>query len=594
MNKKDTKAFRDFEEKHSRAQTYMDEFFEEFNDYEDLYWSFIDESKHPYQAKVFDPMVFEKVERVTAHLAASMPRGSVMPADVMDALDNFGAVALDELFKYQWRNPKLKHQTKLVKLIKTFALFGTAFATLHWKYTRRKNSDGTYTIMCDQPNLEPLNIYDCFPDPSADSLETMKYFIHYDYTTIKALEAENRKVKGVSRYKNLDELKDRVKKDGTPSVDAYRGRTGPYREQEKDMTGTIKIGRMYTRNKWVSVAVDYNIVIENRDNPYIHGEMPILKVDDHEYPHQVMGIGEVQPIKALQKAINAIVNQRLDNVEFMMKPIFKVKDKSYRNSWKVKPGAFWNVRDMNDVEPFIFPDATANMFVQTTQYLKGSAEQALGTYDVLNKGVDNRTATEVKAVVGEQNARMRLKEFNVDQFISHMGTMWAQLNQQFITSERFIRIVGDEALQMLRNMEEVKPFTEVQGMDGVEYIENTENYIDGKPRFIDKEKYGFLGFTPEDIRGQYDFVVESGSTTVNDRVGERDDILNAISLLQNNFDMLQMQGININIRPLLEKLLKQLGINNIDDVFEKQEPMPQEGMMPPEAMPQEESLPLIV
>jgi hypothetical protein len=609
MATKDEKALSLVLEKFNDSKEKFEIIFQNFNEYEKLYFGHIDSTKTPWKSKVFDPETFEKVERMSSHLTASAPRGTVLPQDWKDVGDLFGATAINEIFKFQWNNPKAHMRRKITDVIKSMAMFGSGFGTLHWRFEQKDQKfevEGEVrtekVTTFDAPMFKPIYIYDAYPDPAATNIEDMQYFIQVDYTTMQELKAANKGVNGKGRYKNLEELAEAIKNDSTATEESFRTEVDRLKFQTSDsLKNRVKLYRYYSKEKWITVAADFDILIENRPNPYIHGELPIHKVDDHTYPNQLYGTGEVQPIASLQRGLNWMLNARIDNVNMAMNPMFQtVKGDKFAHTWKIKPGQKWMVERQGNVQPFQFPDVTANTHTQISNYFKDSIARTLGNFDVLtrNETSNERTATEVNAIEGEQNARLRQKEGNVDEFIKRLVDQWIKLNQQYLTANKMIRIVGREALDLFQTMESLRelPETELDPVTQQPLPQDPELEIESLPfktvtiegqtvpklQVSPDRQFGFLGLAPEDIQGNFDFKAESGSTTDPDSQREQENLALAIQQLQVLEPSLEAQGVTINYVPLATQQLLQAGVKDVDEVFQSAPPPEQlpEGGLP--------------
>lgn len=218
MSKEHRKLFKEIEDKYDYAYEELQPRFEKFNEWEDLYLSYLANKDNPWKSQVFDPESFEKVERMVSHLFATRPRGRFLPRE---GSDTKGVRVGDELFKAQWDKSGQNMQQKLMRVGRNIGIFGTGFGILTWRYERRQiktydeKSDSVkaqWKVTWDDPYFQDLYIYDCFPDPTAVSVEDMQWFIHNEYVTIDELEATNFKVKGEKRYVNLDLLKEKWKR----------------------------------------------------------------------------------------------------------------------------------------------------------------------------------------------------------------------------------------------------------------------------------------------------------------------------------------------------------------------------------------------
>lgn len=579
MTKTEREIYADFDSKYQAAKEELDKRFTDFNEFEDLYWGYLDNQKNPWKSSIFDPEAFEKVERVTSHLFASVPRGRVMPRDEKD--DIVKAPLHDELFRYQWTKPQQAMHSKLQRIGRSFSIFGTAFGLLEWRYEKAKkvfNGEAKNVVVWDDPYFKDLYIYDCFPDPAATCVEDMEYFILNEYTTLKALKAAN----VGKRYKNLGELELKVKdkKKNDASSDSYRNRVDDIQGLDSGIVkDRLLIRRMFTRDRWVTIVPDYKIVIEDRENPYWHGELPVHVLTNYEYPNQLYGRGELDVIRKLQKGLNNVLNQRLDNVRMILNPVVKtVANARFAHTWKFRPGQKWVMDRLDEVDQFQIADVTGNTFLNTVGYFKESMAKALGQNDIVGKSARqemNITATRDKLAAMEQNVRMKAKEAQVDAFIQRLVNQWIQLNQQFITNTRAVRILGGDNLKQIEEtMVEIDPVTgqnypKTEIVNGVE-VEKIQKTQDGT--------FASIYVSPEDLIGSFDFIVETGSTSVVDPVDEFQNMVTAVGLLKQAEQSLAADGTKVNYRPILEKQLYELGIKNTDGVFETLPQQPQAPM----------------
>jgi hypothetical protein len=436
----------------------------------------------------------------------------------------------------------------------------------------------------------------------------MQYFIHDEYVTLKQLQDTNHKYPGQQekRYKNLDLLKEKVK-DGAKSATSNTIRDNAIKVRKikrSEMKDRILVRRMYTRDRWISICPDYGLLIEDRPCPYAHGDLPIHTLIDHEVPNQILGIGEIDPIRTLSLANNQLINKRFDNVNKIIDPPFqaRVGALKHRHTWKMLPNYVWTVDQIGDVQQLNVPDVTGSTYIETRNDIKDAVSRALGRFDVLtrNESANNKTATEVKAAFTEQNARNKQKQNNVDMFVQRLATQMLQLNQQYLTKSKLIRIVGKEALSSFNNEDSLKEYQpKIDPVNDVPILSDDNTPIlekqikktmyKGKevPKFTMSNKdYGFLVVDPDDIRGSYDYIVESGSTSLPDPSAEVENLGMAIKIIRENMDLLGQDSKSINITPIIEKLLTSLNVKNVDQIIQNidqtqmlGQQMPQQQMM---------------
>jgi hypothetical protein len=547
MKEKD-ESFKYVEACYNKSYNDLSPLFKKFNEYENLYWFHMPKSKNSAKSNVFDPLAYELVEHNVAHLYAQTPSGAYTAKEPGDIPNE---PIINSLIKYQINKPDIHFRKILVDAGRTAVIFGTAFVLLGWKYERKFNKlMNKWVTVMDDPAPKALNIYNCYPDTDATSPADMQYFIHDEYLTIEELEATNAISQGNKRYENLEELKEAVQSGVKATRNQYQT-NATLRQSDKTNSNAgkderILIRRCYTRDRWISIAPDYGLTIEDRSNPYYHGELPIHTLINIDYPGVLYGIGEIAPVKSLMIAQNQILNMRMDNVKMILEPSFKAKNSAlkYKHTWKMGRNQIMVVDNENDIMLNAIPDVTGNTFQATTNYILDAINRRTGRTDFLSRTdtEGNRTATELRAMVGEQNARLRYKANNIDEFIKSLMNQWLQLNQQFIKKSRVIKITGAEAVEQAKNNREAKTTSTGEL---------------------------FFNVDPESIQGSYDYIVETSSTRNIEVNQETQNLNTAIQLLERYAPILQQaENTKVNFKPILETILKNLGVKSTDNILE--------------------------
>lgn len=561
---KNKKTLTLLEERYAEASQYWDSYYSQCEKLEALYWGVLNPTSNPqaanWRSQVVDNIAFEVVEKTVSHLFGGNPKGRFVGVEPGDEL---GAIVNQTLFDWQWAYPGQNMSRKMRDMGLQMTVMGIGFGVLDWKYETRtiKKTDMVdektmetveeEVVSWDCPYFKPLYLYDCYADPAATNIDEMEYFIYEEYQTLDQLKNQNKG--SIKPFINLGEVEEKLKdKDASErvvgdSVDDIRklGTGGKKRR--------LKIRRMLTREKRMAYLPDLGIVIEDRDNPYWHGQLPIHLIVDYSYPNQLFGRGEIEPIKTQQLALNSLINQRLDNVELNLNSGFKAKAGSkYMHTWKNKPGYTHLVENMDDLQPMTVADVTGPTFIQSTNYIKDSITRVLGHTDfsTRNETTNEKTATEIRTSAGEQNARMKDKEKYIDEFMMRLANQWRELNAQFITSEKLIRIVGVDAQKYLAEQQ--------QGME-------QEGLSLG---YQQAQEVGYMNISPQMLEGKYDFIVQSGSLTEPDPLGRVNAIKIGMEALAQTSQALMQNGEKVNFKPLLDKLLRELDIKNVDEVIQ--------------------------
>lgn len=551
-----------------------------YNDLEDLFFGYV-EGKYTWQSEVALPFTYQIVMQFASHLFNAFPKGRFIP----NSPDETGATeAINELIKYQVEHPYQNFMDKLKRGGIEMSLLGTKFFTLHWRHEK----DAKGRVKWNAPYVRPLYIYHCFPDPSATDIQDMQYFIHYDYATIDELEATNKMSKGKKnkRYKNLDKLKELIGDKDPKAADSSLQDNRVDTIRQLGNTGgkdnRIRLLKYYSRDRFITLASvedGDDIVIEDKEHPYDHGELPIHMLKNTSYENQLLGLGEIEPIAPMMKAANNFFNQHLDNVRLRSYNIFQVEEDAldHMHTWQMEPGAKWVVNQMNQMQPMEVPDTTSSTFQAAYNLFRDETTKSSGAFDIITRqeGAIERTATEIMESSEESNARRKAKQVMIENFIKGLYNQMLQLNQQFLTQEEAIRVINPESIDKLKEefpyAEEVRERGMLDSKTGEPIPQPTPDSIvtnREEPKFevSQREDYGFLRVEPEDIAGSYDYIVESGSTVSPNNARE----------IQHKLKALEVLGDypNANKRPIIEEILGNLGIKNVDNIFKEEDQQP--------------------
>ena len=562
------------------SREYTAPYFSDFNVKEELYRCHMEADQFPYRSRVFDPKSFAAIEKIVPRMVANRPRGEFRPREAGDIT---AVKIVGELFDYDWERARMF--LKLVNLVKPTMIFGTGIGRIPWRFERRKiryseplisfrsiqigkTEKSKMKIVYDGPDFENCNLYDCYPDPQATNFDDARWFLHKTFPTINELEKINDTGSEKASYKNLSQLKELIKEGTGTGDDTYRTKSrsisGASDYTAKDKTlDQFEMVTMYTPERWVSIASKYNLLLRDIPNPYYHGNIPFVKLVDYPLPNEWFGLGEIEPIERLQRGINAVINQRLDNVNQILNTGWKVDTTAGvdLSSLVSRPGMIVKTRRMDGVQRIEVPDVTGSAFADTYTFLQASLVDALGIQDyTVRTGQTTpsgqKTATGLRQMQEEANARFKLKiQIFEDEVIKQIAEQWLQLRQQFTTRPQVLRITGKDAIEHLRNETD---FKERAVMTGDGYQPKLQGEDTG---------HAHLLMEPNDIVGEYDFVPEAGSTQLSDPYADRESFTELIGLLAK---LAPAAGIQVAWDKVVEELFEKYGVKGSDRFIEKQ------------------------
>lgn len=615
-NKSEEDISQEIDDQFLLSKRYLDPVHTRMNLQEELYRTFIDKNNYPHSARVFDPRVFRVIETITPRMVANEPSGSFNPTESGDIAT--GQI-LNALVKYDWRRADMF--AKQVNFIKGMLIFGTAFGRTYWDFrekdkTRMKaknlngrmvwtptNTEEIKVTEFDGPNFEVLNIYDCFPDPNATTVANMRWFIYRTFKTIDELEHEN-DARGAEYWKNLDKLKAAINQRKSDEKKKAGGRPADmqFREHRRLMLSTSElIGEddsnpeftiliRYTRDGWCfyvpefAHVADFSGIIREVDNPYFHGDLPIIHGVDYPYPGELYGMGEIEPIDRMQRAINAVLNQRLDNVQLTLKPMFKVKKNSGVDMHTLvsAPGNIITTDDMNAVDTVQIPDVTGGTFVQTMNYLTSALQNGSGITDYTmgidgNNNVANKTATGTRLIQQEANAQFKLKvQLYNHMVVGRIADQWKDLRIQYTTEAQKLRILGANDVEYLREKTDLSR-TDMEGNP----ITPGDTEAKSKLEIGGDENFAFLNLLPEDIQpsivGDFDWIPVVSQDQLNDPIALQENFFTALDRVSNPAwaQGLAQQGKTINYQLMTQKVFEKLNLGiDSKDVITNAAPPP--------------------
>lgn len=592
-----------------------------FNEADELFRSWIDEGKWPYDALLFDPRVFTFIFEKTSRLISNKPKGKLIPREGSDIL---AAKVNGSLLDYQWDMANIGGS-----MISKWALmdintrkYGAAFALCKWRY----ECDADGQILFDGPDMQVLNNRDIAHDLTATAIENCNWFQVRQYVTIQDLQMVNdQRSKPV--YKNLDKLKFSVQKSkeaddmgggagGDSRSTNWTSRSRAIAGLEQDPVGrdfvykTIEIITEYRKDRWITFAPRHGVVLRDIPNPYKNHEIPVTMLRYYQIDDDLYGLSEIEPIKGLQKAINAVLCQYVDEINQQLYSPIAVGPGVRQHTLEWGKGARWIMNNPMTDFRLVESRSNASQYFQTTYSVLVAAmqnalgESSLGTSNVQPFQAD-KTATEVKALQLQRNARDNFNQIFLAEAIKRQYMLWHSMNQQLLFADPtrkiyIIRVVGDDALKFYQN----KGLDEVD-MENNDVADSMDRIGDGSVETADmvnenasKPRYpvdtgngyvpklqtdelgggGSLYVTPDDLKGTFDFAIDVESMTVNADEERKQARQAAVSLLATNPNVMQLlasEGVKPKFKELFVTWLEDLGFSDAERFFEKsQAPAP--------------------
>jgi len=471
-------------------------------------------------------LAFSTVNVIAPSVAVNYPK-IVVQANTEENVDR--AIFVEAIINYMWKHHNFRDPFR--HAVKDFLIFGHGWLKVGWKFLEQTQlvtevereslidqafqevadfaadspelaadlptNEDIYanipqTIMRvveDQPFVERISPFDIFVDPKANTMGEAGWIAQRIVRNLT--EAQNDK-----RYK--PSARKRLSSNYIPDDNASMEEKNQYLPDQVVVWEYYDM-RLNTLSVYAEGAGEF--LIDPVAMPYAYGQ-PFVMVRNYDVPDQFYPIGDLESIESLQLELDKTRSQLMnDRKRYARKWLYHERSFGPEGREALESdddGRMVPVVDENKpLSEVVVPMPQVPISPEIYNYssiieadintVSGISEYARGAMPEIR-----RTATEASIVADAQNARSADKLAIVEIAISQVAGRVIQLMQEFMTGEQIARI------------------TSVGGEDM------------------------FVGYTREDITGEYDFSVQAGSTQpMNDTIRKQQAIslMNAIGPL---------------------------------------------------------------
>jgi hypothetical protein len=431
--------------------------------------------RYPLLSRSFIPKSHEFVETIVPFIMDGVfdDRAPVFPVP-MESADAKDAVIQGQYINHQILN-RIELGPKLETSIRGLGIYGTAWLKLLYRCESqadlRENDDAAKSDIYksfkdgrqkrlrvyDGPDVEPTTVWSVYPDFAFPKPKDMRFLIHRYFTSVSKLKATERDSTGRVILKNLD----KAAQSKLPRIDnpfqfrlfeqSRSGHSletigqGPW-EYEKDPL--VEVFDFWTP-AWLIRLVNREIVIYNDANPLPIQRIPFIKltaVDDQDFMY---GLGVCEIVRSLQNTANIMLNQRLDNVNLVLNPMWKVRRAGAVNTKQLvsRPGGFIFVNQTDDVTPHLAQDVTSSAIANINDVIR-HMENATGILDFFRgQGPDTSRfpATGIALLQRASGRRFTTYIKGVWQGLKELYGMIQDLNAAFADEDDLKRVLGPKA-----------------------------------------------------------------------------------------------------------------------------------------------------
>lgn len=426
-------------------------------------------------------------------------------------------------------------------------------------------------ILKDECVVERVSVFDMLIDPTATSMRNAQW-IAQRVPVRSDVAADNKGWPARVRsqlspgQKSLAEDPDTgILDDGSPNSSIINGRPGG------DKIEWVIVWEFYDLQDGTMCIFDDDLaddfLVKPQPIPFAFGH-PFVHIGNYSVPDKFYHIGELERIETLQMEINkthsALVNDRKGFQRKWMVAEDFLNDEGPNSLASVLRSEDDNLiasipalkqgQRMDDIiarvpspqlDPALY--SVGSVLQNLMNEVSGISEYQRGS------GSGGGTATEAAIINDGTLARMKEKQGKVEKFMRDTARRVVQLKQQYQKSEKALRISLGDNPQAVQKLSDAG--VDLESATGV-----------ANPSEL------FTTYTSEDIRGEYDLIVEAGSSTAFNESQRRRSIQEMLATIG---PFLQLGKIDVDA--LLTYVLQfGFGIPNAMDFLKKEEPAQQQ------------------
>jgi hypothetical protein len=308
-------------------------------------------------------------------------------------------------------------------------------------------------VYFDGPTSVPIDVRDFIWHQAATSLDTAMRVAHrvwYDIGQLKELEQ-----KGI--YKDIDKLIEDPGAEGPTSAVKNREQDLFQTDRTKDKVEVLECWIDHGR-RVVSIA-NRKVVIRDTGNPFrfehLANQYPFVVCSTTPDVFRVAGVSEVELIRETQEILWTLLNQRLDNLQLINNAIIMLRDDvDDSDSFDFYPGAVNLVSDPSQVQMWTPNIQIADLSLNAEGIARNDLQNLIGASQAAQGLADTDTATQANIVATLAQKRLAMKKQMTKYAARRTGEQWMAMNQQMITHDKYVPIVGKDGEM---SMEKIEP-----------------------------------------------------------------------------------------------------------------------------------------
>ncbi len=444
------------ENRYKFASLEQGDLFDRFAYYRQLWKSYMsDPAGYPWDYQYFNPLVFSTLRSfvsrtVSGNIGVDLQAWNEQDADKEDTNKK----------TIEWELQEDDTFLKSAQFVFQAGLYGRGFRETGWLYEKEKiieevdeNDNVTRKVqispMVNRATSTIIRPFDVFiANRNITDLQKQPWIIILRWRTIAGMQKINEE-RGYEVYKNLKKLKDKnvfVQFIDYGSDVMYYDTSDMPREY-----ATIPVLQMWDRDMGTvqeKVRGLDDFLLRDEENPFYHGNYPLLSIPFFPEDDNFWSPGLVQPVADLQTGMNSVLNQYMTNARQQLNNMWITSDDQIP-PWEFvsRPnGVIHTKGDIGQLKEVEHKDITQQSLAMMNE-IKTEFQRGTSVNDMTMLGLP---------VKGKGAAAQQMQEDSLDQNLKFFMTIFEQngtkelikqflqLNAQYITDEQKIAISGKQ------------------------------------------------------------------------------------------------------------------------------------------------------
>ena len=361
-------------------------------------------------------IVLDGAARVMAQLPTGMIRAITN--------DDKGKSILINLVHEKYIIPNADSQYDFLTKLRLWDIYSRVFGSMPALVDYRVDDDYI------GPDLWLIHPRSFFPQAGCYNMADMQYCQVSTWVNVEYLKSRDQQV-----WKNVKDLIYKVKH-GAQSKSQLDSKYTPYNQlnsssaPEKGKFAQVELRTRYERDRWVTYAPNYNLIVRDIPNPQGNHKLPVVMKHCFPVIDRLYGIAEFERGYTLQYAANSLINMFMDGRRMAIYPPLLIDATGVVPSTiEYKAGAKWLMTKPNSIAQFESDPQVTKDFISSYGFIKSAILNMSATADTAINPQNVPTKGKSPAAIKKQNSQEGARD-NWDRFM--MEQALEEVNNRFI------------------------------------------------------------------------------------------------------------------------------------------------------------------